>query len=281
MPRHQWGFRLSLNNAWIGSYVSHQHGPDLTMFDDSDDDQPSYLWSSSHFDEFVWVPFPAAGTMEERASASLNHDRTLRALWNRATALKMLFDGAWYIQREGHYHPMSWSGLFHLPDGRERTWEPGNPDADPFDRKVIGKSPFSQTAYEDISGYPDHCIYVARYDRITLDLLRIIGRHGPTFVSLSNMIDTMTGSKKWSVWSTEDIAQAAELEGVNADTIGRIIATANNFAVSGTQSRHGNLTPKAYTDPIPLAQATQIILRAAHRFIQWRATLSAAGKTSP
>lgn len=105
-------------------------------------------------------------------------------------------------------------------------------------------------------------------------MLRLLGRQGPTFVALHNLLDTM----KTGGWNNPEVAKAA---GVNPAEIGRILATANNRGALGFDARHGDLGQKAYQNAIPLAEAQNIVLGATRMFISERAKLASQGKTKP
>lgn len=276
VPYRRWAFRMEPNNNWFDSYVEHQYeSPDITILTDTEDAMPNVqFFASPHLDCFELPPMPQSGDREENIAISNVRENIRRRLSNRASALKLIFDGAFYVGRLGSYSPIDWSGLFSLPHWRRESWEPGNTMVDPFDRKVVGSRVLSPVDFNRISHLEDRLIFVARYDKVTLSMLRALGHSGPSFVTLHNLLDTMsTGG-----WGRAEVADAAE---VNKDQVSRVIATANNFGALGVDARHGDLGQKAYSDPIGLIEAQEIVLKAVSAFITHRARLASQGGTTP
>src|SRR3546814_6161682 len=105
-------------------------------------------------------------------------------------------------------------------------------------------------------------------------MLRQLGRNGPSFVALHNLLDTMgTGG-----WKHSQVAGAAS---VDKKEISRIVATAKNHGALGFDARHGDLGQKDYSDAISLGEAQEIVLGAVRHFIHEHEEIERPGKNQP
>lgn len=247
----KWCFRLRGNDFWLWNLVSDFNSIDIDLFADHEDDRPTvYYMTSPHL----------TGLTAVEATA-------------RAEQLLILFNGMLQLNEGLNYRPLK------LGDCVER---------ETMRRAFI---PYGEHAL--MKAYPDNVeslrylvprysldyfgqlLFLARSDAPLQAILRILGTHGITLGSLSQVLDTVEGALREKFPKEKDrIAQIALYGAKKAADLKNFSYTANSFAVSGVDARHGldekfGLTDRL--DALSLEQAADIVLSCARGFVRARA----------
>jgi hypothetical protein len=228
-----WGYAIRSNIPWIASFTAEFHSPDIRVYEDYEDDRPTdYIWSSIHLNEFT----------DERM------------IYERASALNAIFDGAMYVDIGTSYEPF-WKGqLAFLSNGRAITNFEQNSLVEPFWQEYVDATPNQP---ED---FASKIIHKSRYDKSIREILLFLGVNGLSWISLYAVLDTIK-SEGWSEKEiiAQKIATAAELN--------LFSHTANNVAAIGPFARHGNKGQLPPDNPMSLKTAKELILRILKKFI--------------
>lgn len=242
----RWQFPISGNYAWFDSFAhNHASGLDFTIIRDVEDDMPpAYAWSSHHLD----------------------HLEVDQDVIDRAFALKTLYDGALIITDGHHRDPIS-----ELFDARKRTTRrgiEGNILAAPFSEDYI-KETNTRRHYDDAKAIDlvSKWIFLARTDLAARGILSFLGVNGATWISLYAAKDYMKTRDNW------DEKRLAQVTGEPESEFLRFRHTANNEAAIGPFARHGDLNHQAPKDPMSLDRASDLIRKAAAKFLDHRATV--------
>ena len=101
-------------------------------------------------------------------------------------------------------------------------------------------------------------IFLARHNDVAKHLLHFLGVNGITWISLYAALDFLRSNK----------AEAAALANVDPSEIKRFTHTANNFAAIGPFARHGDLGKSPPKKPMPLDEASRLILAAVQGYFE-------------
>lgn len=241
MPELRWQFQFNPAYAWFESFTNHFASPDVSIIVDYEDDKPpAFAWSSRHLTE-------------------LNDERDV---WERAIALKAIFDGAFYLRRGRDFTPSKLGFLYDASLNRHCSY-PG------FEIEGIA-SAFSSNAQAWIcnwrssvnpyTGFVSAMLGLAREDERSRGMLQFLGLNGCSWITLYALLDFMKSDGVTVV----DIASMA-----NSTTteVNRFTHTANNYAAIGPLCRHGELGHQPPKNPITLDEASKLIIPATHQYL--------------
>ncbi len=123
--------------------------------------------------------------------------------------------------------------------------------------------------------YTGAVLFLARSDLQLSAIIRILGTAGVTLASLSKVLDTVEGALKPHYPKGKDLRRAvAALGKITERDLENFNYTANNFAVSDVDARHGMDDKYKIADrleAISLEKATKIVLSCARAFVLERA----------
>lgn len=248
----KWCFRLHGNDFWLWNLVRDFNSVDIDLFADHEDDRPTvYYMTSPHL----------TGLTAVEATA-------------RAGELLVLFNGMLQLNEGFGFQPFRLGDCVEretmrrafLPYG-ERALMKAYPDNVNMLRYLVPRRPLD---------YFGQVLFLARSDAQVHAMLRILGTHGITLGSLSQVLDTVEGALREQFSKEKDrIAQVALYGGKKAGDLKNFTYTANSFAVSGVDARHGldekfGVTDKL--DALSLDQAADVVLSCARGFVKERMT---------
>ena len=224
------------NNSWLRNFSEEFHSPDIRVYREVEDDQhDDFIWSSIHLNEFS----------------------DPRMIYERASALNAIFDGAMYIYLGARYEPF-WRGqLGFLDNGRAIANLKPNPLVEPFWKE------YAEATIEQPDHFVARAIHKSRYDLSVREILLFLGVNGLSWISLYAVLDTVKcGGLDEKTIVAKQIATADEM-----NLFGQ---TANNAAAIGPFARHGNKGWKPPQTPMTLQQAKELILRIVNRYVKDR-----------
>jgi hypothetical protein len=228
-----WGYAIRNNIPWISSFAAEFHGPDIRIYGVYEDDRPTdYIWSSIHLNEFT----------DEKM------------IYERASALNAVFDGAMYVDIGTSYEPFWNRHVAFLDNGWAITNFEPNPLVEPFWQEYVDSTP------KPPDDFVSKIIHKSRYDKSIREILLFLGVNGLSWISLYAVLDTIK-SEGWNDKAiiAKKVATAAEL-----NLFGH---TANNVAAIGPFARHGNKGQSPPDNPMPHKAAKELILRILKKFI--------------
>lgn len=215
------------------------------MWPEETDAVPSWFaWSSHHLDDVT----------------------TLQEFFDRSASLKALFDGAMFIAMGPRYHPFELTRptAEHFEDQNFLSYfeGPGDLTVDPFSpRHLLTRHRLSDSHLDDPL---TRSLFLARYDTTVQALLKYIGYHGLTFVSLYALRDWMNDAG----WNDDKVAEEA---GWSKARLRDFTGTANNPVYLGPHSRHGGTKAKPLKRPMEFSEADRGMRRATQHFLLERA----------
>lgn len=239
----QWGLEFRTTTNHTISAVENFHSPDLIIWKC----EPGYLDNRYIF-----------------ASPHFHYADKNTVIFNRAAALKAIFDGASYLCSDGIYTPFAFSRLVQNRSKKSFDCWDGSVLASPFSSTILNT--IVPRSLNPLGRFgPEMMIFLARYDDVTLNLLKHLGYNGPDFRTLYSLLDWL----RKHGWKDDDkVADCSEMKGGD---VRRFTATVNNVAVLGPLARHGDKGYKPPSDPISLPDAQKLILNATYQFLKERA----------
>ncbi len=238
-----WGLEFrATENQTIG-VVENFHSPDLLMWKC----EPGYLDNRYIF-----------------ASPHFHYAERNTVVFDRAAALKAIFDGASYLCTVGMHVPFTFTRLVQIsPEKTFDQWD-GSVLASPFCPTILNSK--VPRVLNPLGRFgPEMMLFLARYDDVTLNLLKHLGYNGPDFRTLYSLLDWL----RKHGWKDDD--KVADCSEMNGGDVRRFTATVNNVAVLGPLARHGDKGYKPPSDPISLPDARKLILNATYQFLKERA----------
>lgn len=240
----RWGFEL-LGMNWVDSLSYSLHGPDVAILRDEEDDRPPlFFFTSEHFNDLEPGP----------------------ALASRAGALKTIFDGAMFLLEGVGFSPERLGDLIDFQSDQRRGAFGVAPGVDPFSPSLLAAPMDARHRDRVADRLLEGALYISRSDLTVRGMLVMLGTHSVTFTSLYALRDFMN-----THGMPDD--QIAKAGGATKADLKLFTHTANNFAASGSAARHGDLGHQPPTTPMELAKASEIILKAARRFVSQRIKL--------
>lgn len=239
----RWGLEFQTVINQTISAVENYHSPDLLMWKcEPGHLDIRYVFASPHFH------FAEKNTV----------------IFDRAASLKAIFDGALHLCTGGRHVPFTFMRLVQVRTNETfDQWE-GSILASPFCPTILN-SAVPRGLYPLGRFGPQMMMFLARYDDVTLNLLKHLGYNGPDFRTLYSLLDWL---RKHGWKDDEKVASCSEMKGSD---VRRFTATVNNVAVLGPFARHGDKGYQLPSDPISLPDAKKLILSATYQFLKDRA----------
>lgn len=243
-------FRLRGNTFWLHNLVRDLMSLDIYIFPDHEDDRPTvYYMTSPHL----------TGLSPVEATA-------------RAAQLLVLFNGVMYLGDRMNHTPLILGECVSI-DRMQSVYIPYGETASllafPDD---VEKLRHLMPRYN--LDYIGNVFFLSRTDPHLLTILRILGTHGITLNSLSQVLDTVKFAMRPMYPKEKELWRAiAQLGGQHVDELESFTYTANNFSVSDVHARHGlgeNGKPSGRLQALTLKQAADVILRCASGFVKAR-----------
>lgn len=124
VPELKWAFPIDPAYSWFESFADQFASPDVVFIVDIEDDKPNaYAFSSPHLSELT----------------------TAAEIWARATSLKAVLDGAFYLLHGRDFRPFRLHDLVNLNDDRRYGML--------VDEYEVIAAPFSDTSGNWISSW--------------------------------------------------------------------------------------------------------------------------------
>lgn len=246
----KWCFQLRGNDFWLWSFVRSFNSIDIDVFPDHEDDRPTvYYLTSPHLTGLTAVEAIA-----------------------RAGQLLILFNGLMQLNEGIRFRPFKLGECLErlglrrtfIPYGQQALMKAYPEDVNML-RYLVSRCPLD---------YLGQLLFLARSDAQLQAILRILGTHGITLGSLSQVLDTVEGALREQFPKEKDrIAHVALLGRKKAGDLKNFTYTANSFAISGVNARHGlddkfGLTDKL--DALSLEEASDVVLSCAQGFVRAR-----------
>lgn len=238
----RWGFDL-IDVNWVHALSYELNSPDVVILRDEEDAMPpQHFFASPHLEDLTEPSLVAS----------------------RAAALMTLFDGAMYLNKGLQFRPERLGDLVDFRADRRLGGIAGVVgNAEPFSPTALARTLTRSEEEVVTTSRLEGAIFLSRTDRVVRGMLTMLGAHGVTFTSLYALRDFM----KTHGFDDHQIAKAG---GATEKELKLFTHTANNFAASGVDARHGDLGQQPPAAPMDLARASSIILGAAKRFIDAR-----------
>lgn len=238
----KWVFPIDPAYPWFDSFANNFYSPDVAFIVDIEDGKPNaYAFSSPHLSD-------------------LNNPIEI---WGRATSLKGLLDGAFYLLKGKDFSPFQLHSLVNLNNGT--TYRSFKDESEfitnPF-REDSNNAIFNLEERGSIfSKFISSMVWLAKVDYKSRGLLQFLGFQGCTWIALYAVLDFM----KTGGLTTKDIVALA---GTTEAELRRFTHTANNFSAIGPLCRHGDLDQQPPSNPMSLSEAAEIILPSARKFLE-------------
>ena len=231
--KFNWGYVIA-NNSWINDFSESFDSQDIRIYREVEDNQYDYyVWSSIHLNEFT----------DERK------------IYERASALSALFDGAMYLFVGADYYPFWRGDVIFLENGSKIGNIEANPLVEPFWQEYVDTT---KKQPEDLVA---RVIHKSRSDLKLREILLFLGVNKLSWISLYAVLDTI----KSEGWNEKKIIEEKVATEVELNLFGQ---TVNNPAAIGPFARHGTKrgwNPPA--NPMPHATAKKLILEIVKAFV--------------
>ena len=260
VPIHRWRFLIDPAYSWFGDFASNFHSPDVSFWEENEDDKPPVYWM---------------------ASLHLSEVREPEAVRDRACALKSILDGALHLgvgSMFGEFHPFTFRELWS--QNEENAMD--KPHNSGFRHPNLVVEPFCSDWAQWMGKWKSHgspfshfesaMLWMARVDETTRGMLQFLGANGVTWISLYGLVDFMRTAGK----TPADIAGMASASKAKVDLF---LRTANNFAAIGPFCRHGDLGNEPPKVPMMLEEARVLVFLAAKAFLTERLNQSGVRAT--
>jgi len=235
---------LAPAGTFFDEFVKRYQSPDIYLWAEARDDFPCrFGWASPHLDTNA----PA------------------KELYNQIYSLKAVFDGAMRL-----YETCEWENppLSNIIRGQYDSIHLNTVECDiratPFSHDVIMKN-FGEK-FEPKTNV-SRAIFLSRYDKKTLDILRYLSYQGVSYITLYAFYDWM----KKGHWDDRRICTEAKW---SKALLNDFTNTANNPVYLGPFCRHGGSSEPTPKRPMTLRAAIEGLFPAMRAYIKERATIN-------